>query len=149
MDTNNKLIKKAANGVSASIVILSCLIIAICFYKFILGNPANFMDNNPANHPLPGNYFGTIYKGGFVVPIVITLFLTVLTLSIERLIAISKSKGKGNLFGFVQTIKKQLEAGNIEEARQLCNTQRGSVANVVNAALLRYADVEKNPEQTK
>ncbi|WP_099464070.1 MULTISPECIES: MotA/TolQ/ExbB proton channel family protein [Parabacteroides] len=149
MDTNNKLIKKTANGVSASIVILSCLIIAICFYKFVLGNPANFMDNNPANHPLPGNYFGTIYKGGFVVPIVITLFLTVLTLSVERLFAISKSKGKGNLFGFVQTIKKQLEAGNIEEARLLCNAQKGSIANVVNAALLRYADVEKNPEQTK
>ncbi|SEG07859.1 biopolymer transport protein ExbB [Parabacteroides chinchillae] len=60
------------------------------------------MDNNP------GNYFGTIYKGGFIVPIVITLFLTVLTLSVERLIAISKSKGKGNLFWFRPDYKKAI-----------------------------------------
>ena len=118
MKANNK---KAYNGISAAIVILACLIIAICFYKFVLGNPANFMDNNPANHPLPGNYFGTVYKGGYIVPVVITLFLTVVTLSIERLIAISHSKGKKNLVGFVQTIKKYLEEGNLDAAHKLCS----------------------------
>ena len=146
MKANNK---KAYNGISAAIVILACLIIAICFYKFVLGNPANFMDNNPANHPLPGNYFGTVYKGGYIVPVVITLFLTVVTLSIERLIAISHSKGKKNLVGFVQTIKKYLEEGNLDAAHKLCSEQKGSVANVVNAALSRYSDVENSSGQTK
>ena len=144
--TNNK---KSYNGISAAIVILTCFIIAVCFYRFVLGNPANFMDNNPANHPLPGNYFGTVYKGGYIVPVVITLFLTVVTLSIERLIAISRSKGKKNLVGFVQMIKKYLEEGNLDAARKLCGEQKGSVANVVNAALSRYSDVESSSGQTK
>ncbi len=107
------------------------------------------MDNNPANHPLPGNYFGTVYKGGYIVPVVITLFLTVVTLSIERLIAISHSKGKKNLVGFVQTIKKYLEEGNLDAAHKLCSEQKGSVANVINAALSRYSDVENSSGQTK
>ena len=109
METKKANNKKAYNGISAAIVILACFIIAVCFYQFVLGNPANFMDNNPANHPLPGNYFGTVYKGGYIVPVVITLFLTVVTLSIERMIAIGRSKGRKNLVKFVQTIKKDLE----------------------------------------
>ena len=36
--TNNK---KSYNGISAAIVILACFIIAVCFYRFVLGNPAN------------------------------------------------------------------------------------------------------------
>ena len=92
MKTDNSIIKKSANGISAGVVIIVCFILAVCFYKFVLGNPANFMDNNPDNHPLPGNYAGTIYKGGFIVPVVITLLLTVITLSVERFIAISRSK---------------------------------------------------------
>lgn len=149
METKKSSSRKTMNGISAGIVILACLVIAICFYKFVLGNPANFMDNNPDNHPLPGNYFGTVYKGGYVVPIVITLFLTVVTLSIERLIAISKSKGKQNLFTFVQSIKQKLETGDLQGAKEACKKQKGSVANVVNAALTRYAAVENDEEQTK
>ena len=42
------------------------------------------MNNDPNNHPLPGNFLGTIYKGGIVVPIIQTLLLTVIALSIER-----------------------------------------------------------------
>lgn len=149
METNKSKKSKSYNGISASIVILACFIIAVCFYKFVLGDPSHFMDNNPANHPLPGDYFGTIYKGGYIVPVVITLFLTVLTLSIERMIAIGKSKGRKNLLNFVQSIKKDLEAGNLEAARKACKEQRGSVANVVNAALQRYDDVEQSDGQTK
>ena len=145
MKANNK---KAYNGISAAIVILACFIIAICFYKFVLGNPTNFMDNNPANHPLPGNYFGTVYKGGYIVPVVITLFLTVVTLSIERLIAISHSKGKKNLVGFVQTIKKYLEEGNLDavqrakRVRRECR-QRGSIA------LQRCGEFFRTDQRTK
>lgn len=149
MKTNNNIKSNSYNGISASIVILACFVIAVCFYKFVLGAPSHFMDNNPANHPLPGDYFGTIYKGGYIVPVVITLLLTVVTLSIERMIAISKSKGKKNLLGFVQGIKQNLEAGNLEAARKACSQQQGSVANVVNAALTRYEAVENADGQTK
>ena len=149
MKTNKSVILKTSNGVSAGIVIIVCFILAVCFFEFVLGNPSNFMDNNPDNHPLPGNYAGTIYKGGYIVPVVITLLLTVITLSVERFIAISRSKGKKGLMGFVQTIKKDLEEGNLDAAKAACKEQQGSVANVVNAALTRYADVEQRADQTK
>lgn len=43
-----------------------------------------------------------------------------------------------------------MEAGNIEEACQLCNTQKGFIANVVNAALLRIAKKTKQlPDYTR
>ena len=86
---------------------------------------------------------------GYIVPVVITLLLTVITLSVERFIAISRSKGKKGLMGFVQTIKKDLEEGNLDAAKAACKEQQGSVANVVNAALTRYADVEQRADQTK
>ena len=68
-------------------VIIGCFVIALCIYYFLLGNPANFVNNDPNNHPLPGNFLGTIYKGGIVVPVIQTLLLTVIALSIERYFA--------------------------------------------------------------
>ena len=79
--------KKAASfkGIrSAGWVIVICFIIAVLIFNFVLGNPSNFMNNDPNNHPLPGNFLGTIYKGGFIVPVIQTLLLTVIALSIER-----------------------------------------------------------------
>ena len=48
---------------NAGIVIICCLVIAVCIFQFLLGNPSNFMNNDPNNHPL--NMLGTIYKGGY------------------------------------------------------------------------------------
>ena len=107
------------------------------------------MNNDPNNHPLPGNMLGTIYKGGVVVPIIQTLLLTVLVLSIERWFAIGKAKGKGNITRFVQNIKEALSENNIAKARELCDKQKGSVANVVYAALVKYEEMEKTTDLTK
>ena len=97
---------KQAKGIkSAFLVILCCFILAVCIFHFVLGNPANFMNNDPNNHPLPGNMLGTIYKGGVIVPVIQTLLLTVLVLSIERAFAIGKAKGKGNVVKFVKNVK--------------------------------------------
>ena len=91
------------------------------------------MNNDPNNHPLPGNFLGTIYKGGFIVPVIQTLLLTVIALSIERYIAIGAAFGKGSLVKFVANIKAALAEGDMKKAQQICDSQRGSVANVVNA----------------
>ena len=56
------------------------------------------MNNDPNNHPLPGNFLGTIYKGGFIVPVIQTLLLTVIALSIERYIANTLCKTKCSFF---------------------------------------------------
>ena len=132
---------KQAKGIkSAFLVILCCFILAVCIFHFVLGNPANFMNNDPNNHPLPGNMLGTIYKGGVIVPVIQTLLLTVLVLSIERAFAIGKAKGKGNVVKFVK---------NVKEARELCVKQKGSVASVVYSALTKYEEMEKDTTLAK
>ena len=45
---------KSYSGVgTAPVVIVVCLIIAICIFKYVLGNPDNFMNGDPNGHPLP------------------------------------------------------------------------------------------------
>ena len=144
--------KKAASfkGIrSAGWVIVICFIIAVLIFHFVLGNPSNFMNNDPNNHPLPGNFLGTIYKGGFIVPVIQTLLLTVIALSIERYIAIGAAFGKGSLVKFVANIKAALAEGDMKKAQELCDKQGGSVANVVTSTLRKYADVENDATLSK
>lgn len=128
---------KKAGLVSATLIVILCAIVAHLFFYYVAGNPENF---DAKGHPL--NSFGTLFQGGFVIPIVITLLLTVIVLAIERAFALGKSKGKGNLVKFVENAKNKLESGDIDGARDLCNKQKGSVANILRAALIRYEDIE-------
>ena len=145
MKTQDKKSKKTkkSSGISSGIIILGCGIIAFCFFFLVCGDSSNF---DAKGHPINGNIFGTLYQGGYVIPIVITLLLTVIALSFERFFALRKARGTGNLVQFVDKSKKLLEAGEIEEARQLCNKQKGSVANILRAALVRYEDIDKSTE---
>jgi biopolymer transport protein ExbB len=149
MKTNEKKVvekkksDKVKRGVSAGFVILCCFIIAQLFFNFVCGDPANFIDGNPKGHPIQGNIFGTLYKGGIVIPFVMTLLLTVVTLSVERFFAMNRANGKGNLVQFVHDVKRKLDANDIKGAHELCNAQKGATANILNAALIRYEDVEK------
>ena len=142
---------KSSKGfqLSAALVIVCCFVVALLIFMFVFGNPSNFMNNDPNNHPLPGNLLGTIYKGGVIVPIIQSLLLTVLVLSVERFFAIRKANGKGGLVKFVQNIKGALQEGDIEKAGELCAKQRGSVANVVNSALIKYEQMQNDTELSK
>ena len=128
-------------GISAFPIIILCFILAMVIYHFVYGNPANFINNDPNNHPIQGNLLGTIYKGGIIVPVIQTLLFTVLTLSVERLISLKRAKGKKNLQQFVTKLKSDLEEGNIEAVRQACDEQKGTVANVIKASLSTYSQV--------
>jgi biopolymer transport protein ExbB len=139
---NNQKTKKGFNFNSAGFILFACFVVAVAIYIFIFGNPSNFVNNDPKNHALDGNLLGTIYKGGIIVPIIQTLLLTVLTLSVERYIALKKAQGKGALVDFAASIKQALTAGDIQGAKEICNTQKGSVANVVITALDKYEQVE-------
>ncbi|GCB37229.1 MotA/TolQ/ExbB proton channel family protein [Bacteroides faecalis] len=132
---------------NAGIVIICCFIIALCIFYFLLGNGANFMNNDPNNHPL--NILGTIYKGGVIVPVIQTLLLTVIALSVERYIALRSAYGKGSLAKFVANIKDALSAGDVKKAQAICDQQCGSVANVVTSTLRKYEEMEKNTELSK
>lgn len=142
-------IHKVAGIKSAGWVIIGCFVIAVCIYYFLLGNPANFVNNDPNNHPLPDNFLGTIYKGGIVVPVIQTLLLTVIALSVERFFALRSASGKGSLVKFVAGIKSALSSGDMQQARELCDKQGGSVANVVHSTLRKYAEVERDPTLSK
>jgi biopolymer transport protein ExbB len=127
----------------AAIVIPLELVIAVLIYLFILGNPANFEGGDPNAHPLPGNYLGVVYKGGAVVAVLIALLMIVLTFAIERLITISSATGKGSIKRFVTKIRSLIAQNNISQAIAECDRQKGSVANVVKAGLLKYDELNE------
>src|SRR5574344_1599209 len=131
MGTNQKKASQVKGIKSAGLVILACFIIAELVYNYVFGNSANFVGGDPANRPINGNFYGTIYKGGVIVPIIQTLLLTVITLSIERYFAIRQASGKGSLVKFVKNIKAALANNDMSKAQEVCDKQRGSVANVV------------------
>ncbi len=136
-------------GVFASIVIPVAILVSIAIYMFILGNPANFEGNNPENHPLPGNYLGVVYKGGVIVPMLISLNLMVLVFAIERFLTISKAKGTKGIEQFVRTIRQRLNQKDINGAIAACDVQKGSVANVVRSGLAKYKEMELDRELPK
>ena len=121
-------------------IIVLCFIAALCIFNLWLGNGANFQGGDNANAPV--NIFGTIYKGGYVVPIIHTLLLTVLCLAVERYFALKTAFGKGSLTKFVANIKAALAANDFNKAEDLCNKMQGSVANVVLASLHAYKAME-------
>ncbi|MGE5845867.1 MAG: MotA/TolQ/ExbB proton channel family protein, partial [Ignavibacteria bacterium] len=92
----------------AGIVIPVLLVVAVILFIFVMGNPENFQGNNPDNLPKPGNYLGTIYKGGIIVPILMSILMMVITFSIERWITITKAKGKGSISAFVVRVYQKL-----------------------------------------
>ncbi len=140
---------------NAFLVIVFCFIIAVLLFLFVFGNPSHFefegakdfisMWFAPSDlkyHPI--DLVGTVFKGGVIVPVLQTLLLTVIVLSIERGIALHSAKGKGNIAKFVKEVKKCLENEDINKAQDLCKKQQGSVAAVVSAALVRYKEMEEN-----
>jgi len=143
-----KTTKKSRVGF-ASLVIPLALVAATCIFLFVMGDGSHFMGGNSKNAPLPGDYFGTVYKGGFIVPIIMTLLISVVTFAVERYITIGRASGKGKVEVFVHNIKSLLEKNDIEAALEACDKQRGSVANVIRAVVVKYRNLEKEDAMTK
>lgn len=137
--------KSNAPGIKNAIwVIIACAVVAVCLFIFWFGADMHFDEDGH-----PQNIWGTIYKGGFIVPVLQTLFLTVIVLSVERYFALNAAKGKGNVTKFVAAVKKSLAANDIKGAQELCKKQQGTVAAVVAAALVSYEEMDKNTVLTK
>jgi len=131
------------SNVFAALTIVICIVIGILIWKFVMGHPSNFENNDPEGHPLPGNYLGMVYKGGFIVPLLMGLLLMALVFSIERFIVIGKAAGKANVEKFVKNVQILVAQGKVDEAIAECDAQEGSVANVVRAGLTKYQEVKK------
>jgi biopolymer transport protein ExbB len=150
MAKNSSSMGDSLKSTFSAIVIPLEIVIAFLIYYLILGDGANFEGGDPANHPVADptwrSILGVIYKGRVVVAVLIALLLMVLTFGIERLITIGSATGRGSIKGFVSKIRSLLNANQIPQAIAECDKQKGSVANVVKAGLLKYSELSKTSE---
>ncbi|MCC8409407.1 MotA/TolQ/ExbB proton channel family protein [Mucilaginibacter sp. UR6-1] len=133
----------SSSGIFATLAIPLCIVVAICIFIFVLGHPSHYKGGDPANEP--EDVFGTVHKGGPIVPVIISFLLMVIVFSIERFIVIGKASGTGNVDSFVRKVQSFLNAGNIEAASAECDKQKGSVANVIKSGLKKYREIENDP----
>jgi biopolymer transport protein ExbB len=149
MSKQGSSFKDALQNVFATSAILIAFIVSYILFTQVMGSPVNFEGGNHAGKALEGNYLGIIYKGGLIVPILMTCVLTLFVFIVERTITLSRAKGKGRLNTFVSQLQGLLAADKIEEAMEACDRQKGSLANVMKAGLTRYRDLQKDKELEK
>jgi len=146
MSKNGSSFKESLQNAFAASAILIAFIVSYYLFTTVMGNPVNFEGGNPHGSPLPGNYLGIIYKGGLIVPILMTCVLVLIIFTFERFITLARAKGKGRLNTFVRKLQTLLAEDKIEEAVEACDKQKGSLANVMKAGLMRYRDLQKDNE---
>lgn len=129
--------------------ILVALLTGVLIYTFIMGNPANFEGAGLKPEEIvekghPHNILGIIHRGGFIVPLLLAVNITVILVSIERFITLSVASGKGNASGFVHQMQSLLAKNDLDGAIKACDVQKGSLANVIKSGLTRYQIVKSN-----
>ncbi len=134
--------KNSNNFMVNLLVVASCLVAGFLVWKFVLGSASNFADGEMKEKAKNG--LGTMYQGGFVVPVLMATLLTLLCFIIERTMTIFKSKGKVASGEFVRKVQYHLANKNIEAALSECDKQAGSVGNVMRAGLVKYRDMVNN-----
>jgi biopolymer transport protein ExbB len=142
--------KKSSNAISWLAPII-CLIAGYLIWRYIFGAADGFgePDKNGGfwpKHDKPKGALSGIYMGGIIIPILLGMFLMVLTFSIERLLTISKALGSGSIADFIRKVQYHLANRNVDAAIAECDKQRGSVANVMRAGLRRYKEMTTNSE---
>ena len=137
--------KQANKGFDFSILVVPiALIMGYVIWQYFCGHYVDAKGEPLKNADNSQNLFGLVYKGGFIVPILIGMMITVISYSIERALTIGKAKGTGSIEAFLQNIKGKLSSGDINGALADCAKQKGSVANVVQAGLHKYNEMDKD-----
>ncbi len=144
MSTLKKLGQDLSN-ILALIVIPLSLLIAYFIYTDILGDPTNFVGENPANEPLKNNYLGVIHKGGPIVILLISFQIILVTFIIERFFSIGLAGGRVRNERFVRKVKQLVAEEQYGELLQSCDQQKGALANVVKNGIDTFQLVEKEP----
>ena len=110
--------KSGFGGVKEAWIILAiCCAAGYSVWYFVMGNPDNFIGGDRTGHP--ANLLGTVYKGGFVVGLILTLLFTVICLGFERFFAIKSASGKMNLAKFTAQVKAAVKDQKFDEAKAL------------------------------
>jgi biopolymer transport protein ExbB len=149
MSKQGSSFKDTLQNVFAVSAILIAFVVSYILFTQLMGNPANFEGGNNKGQALEGNFLGIIYRGGYIVPILMTCVLTLIIFIFERVITLSRAKGKGRINTFVHHLQTLLAEDKVEEAMDACDKQKGSLANVMKAGLLRYRDLQKDKELEK
>lgn len=139
--------ESSSSGMFATLTIPICIVVAILIFIFILGQPSHFADGD-VEKGTPNDFFGRIYRGGNLVPVIMSYLLMVIVFSIERFVVIGKASGTGNVDAFVRKVQVALNAGNIDAANSECDKQKGSVANVIKSGLKKYREMEADDNLT-
>lgn len=120
-------------------IVVAMIVLGEVIWKFVLGAESNFHDG--ATREKPANVFGTMYQGGFVVPILMGTALTLIAFVIERALTIIRAKGKMDGGEFVRKVQYHLANKNLDAAISECDKQAGSVGNVMRAGLVKYKEM--------
>ena len=152
--TSKSTAGSSAKTLFVILLIPIALVLGILIWKMVLGNPGNFQDGNPEMNPVPEgarHILGLMYKGGGLVGILIGLFMIVVTMSIERYITVTRSRGKDSVESFVAKMRNLVGNNDITGAKAACHEQKGSVGNVVTAGLFMYEQmlVDKNLDKER
>ena len=137
--SNEKSTSGGFNFMTALLAIVISIVLGILIYMFVLGAPGNF---DAEGHPKQGNMLGMMHAGGFIVPILMAIFMIIVTFSIERLITIGKAKGNGKTDEFLRNVKSLLASKQFEDAIAACDKQQGSLANVVRSGIEKLQTVQ-------
>ncbi|MGE3801697.1 MAG: MotA/TolQ/ExbB proton channel family protein [Candidatus Kapaibacterium sp.] len=124
------------------LIIFLCLAISVAVFYLAFGHPSHFED---AAKQKPTDLIGTVYTGGILVAVLLSLILMVITFIIERFISLSRAKGRGQMERFIKRVHDHVQAGNIEAAIDECNKQRGSAASILRSGLEQYQMVKDKP----
>ncbi len=137
--------KKGSNSMLLNLlIVLVCIAVGHLIFHTVFASESNFNDG-AARHQ-PKNLMGTMYLGGWVVPILMSTFLVMLSFVIERAMTIFKSRGKVSNADFIKKIQFNLANKNIDAAISECDKQAGSVGNVMKAGLKKYKEMSTNTE---
>jgi biopolymer transport protein ExbB len=82
--------------------------------------------------------FHAVWKGGPVVSVLMALILMLIAYIVERIIALNKASGKGNIPEFVRSLKQDIDNGSIDQAIAKCDDHQSSLAAVLRSVLQRY-----------
>jgi biopolymer transport protein ExbB len=126
------------------IIVVVCIAVAHLIFHTVFASTSNFADG-AARHQ-PKNLMGTMYLGGWVVPILISTFLVLISFVIERALTIFKARGKMSNAEFIKKVQYHLSAKNVDAAIAECDKQAGSVGNVMKAGLKKYKQMITSTE---
>jgi biopolymer transport protein ExbB len=86
-----------------------------------------------------------IHTGGYLVGLLISFIIIGVVYAIERHLSISKAAGNSDPVVFIRQVIGLLEKNDTDAALVACDKQRGSIANVLRAAIIRFQAVENDP----